>query len=203
MPSRLPPPGIEWSLLVMKWGPGLCSALAFRMTMLGLSLAVLGFGRGRNLLLRRQGAGGGRPAQGRRHDWVGAKNPRELRGRLESALSPVFVRLGFSGSGNVLSDRLAGPRSISRLLGNFLPASFQLPWKPPAFCTTAFIGCAEGRFQQGSGQNRAAGRWGRVLGVTCLSYFLFFLNPARGSQAFFFCDCRFRHSQDGGTLRRH
>ena len=42
---------------------------------LDLSLTALDFGGSCNLVLRRHGVGGGPPAQGRRHDWVEAKNP--------------------------------------------------------------------------------------------------------------------------------
>lgn len=76
MYSGLPPAGINRSLLGMEWRPSLCSALASRVAVFSLSLSnALGLGRGRNLILRRQDVGGGRTTQGRRHDWIGDKDP--------------------------------------------------------------------------------------------------------------------------------
>lgn len=67
----------------MDWRPGLSRDLASRAAF-GLILIALGLGRSRNLVLRRhRGTGGGQPAQGRRHDWVGDKGRlRGLGGRL-------------------------------------------------------------------------------------------------------------------------
>ena len=117
MHSRLPHAGMGGYLLGMEGVPGLFHALASSVAAFGLSLTALGLGRGRKLVLRRQSVGGGRPAQGRRHDWVRAK------GATRDHHSPGSVSLGSSDSGNALSDGLAGPRSIYQLLGNLFPSS--------------------------------------------------------------------------------
>lgn len=55
--------------------------------MVGLSLTPLDLGGGCNLVLNRLDVGRGRPAQRRRHDWVGAEGPWEFQGRL--GIAPV------------------------------------------------------------------------------------------------------------------
>ena len=62
-------------------------ALASRVVGLELNLSGLDFGGSCNLVLRRHGAGGRRPAQGRRHDWVEAE---DLWGSGELPLSGIL-----------------------------------------------------------------------------------------------------------------
>lgn len=58
--------------LGMVWKPGVGHTLHWGVAVLSLRLTALDLGGSRNLVLRRLDVGGGRPAQGRRHDWVGA-----------------------------------------------------------------------------------------------------------------------------------
>lgn len=107
---------------------------------------------------------------------LGTKAPGGWGRDWESPLSGIR-RFGFRGSEEAPSYRLAGPSSISQLLGNLLPSSSPaaLPWKPSAFCTTALIGwCCGGAVRQGAEQSRAATPWGRVLWSHVFVFFFFF-----------------------------
>lgn len=89
-----------------------------------------------------------------------------VRGATRTRLCPGSVSSGASGSGKALSNRLAGPRSISQLLGNLLPASFPRSHgnRPRSAPQLSLVdAAAEGRSQQGAEQSRAAAGWGRVL----------------------------------------
>lgn len=108
---------MDGSLLGIEGVPSLFPALASNVAAFGLNLTALGLGRSRKPVLGSPSVVGGRPAQGRRHDWVGTKGP------TKGHPGPGSVSLGSSNSGNTLSDGLAGLRSIYQLLGNLFPSS--------------------------------------------------------------------------------
>lgn len=164
--------------LGMDWRPGLPRDLASRAAF-GLILTALGLGRSRNLVLRRhRGTGGGHPAQGRRHDWVGDKGSRGLGGRrgIASVRDPS-VRV--SVAEKALSYRLAGPSSISGLLGNLLPAFLCAPMET----VRVRHHCSHWLVLRRGGPNRGRSRvapphgGGGIFRVTCSSFFFSSSHP--------------------------